>query len=203
MRIATSHEPDFAPGAGWNYSNTNYVLAGMVIEKATGRPYGEEVRRRVIAPLHLTGTSVPGTRTGVPGPSSRAYGKLTRDGSGPVHDVTRLNPSMAFSAGEMISDSKDLGRFYRALLTGRLLPREQLDEMTDTVAVDARNGYGLGLMKTELSCGVTVWGHGGGIHGSTSEAVTTEDGRHSLAFNFNGDWSGDPGAVIEAEYCGD
>ncbi|MFJ8898019.1 serine hydrolase domain-containing protein [Streptomyces sp. NPDC102351] len=203
VRIATSHEPDFAPGAGWNYSNTNYVLAGMVIEKATGRPYGEEVRRRVIAPLHLTGTSVPGTRTGVPGPSSRAYGKLTRDGSGPVHDVTRLNPSMAFSAGEMISDSKDLGRFYRALLTGRLLPREQLDEMTDTVAVDARNGYGLGLMKTELSCGVTVWGHGGGIHGSTSEAVTTEDGRHSLAFNFNGDWSGDPGAVIEAEYCGD
>ncbi|MEW1680098.1 serine hydrolase domain-containing protein [Streptomyces sp. NPDC093594] len=203
VRIATSHEPDFAPGAGWNYSNTNYVLAGMVIEKATGRPYGEEVRRRVIAPLHLTGTSVPGTRTGVPGPSSRAYGKLTRDGSGPVHDVTRLNPSMAFSAGEMISDSKDLGRFYRALLTGRLLPREQLDEMTDTVAVDARNGYGLGLMKTELSCGVTVWGHGGGIHGSASEAVTTEDGRHSLAFNFNGDWSGDPGAVIEAEYCGD
>ncbi|MEQ8143828.1 serine hydrolase domain-containing protein [Streptomyces sp. OP7] len=203
VRIATSHEPDFAPGAGWNYSNTNYVLAGMVIEKATGRPYGEEVRRRVIAPLHLTGTSVPGTRTGVPGPSSRAYGKLTQDGSGPVHDVTRLNPSMASSAGEMISDSKDLGRFYRALLTGRLLPREQLDEMTDTVAVDARNGYGLGLMKTELSCGVTVWGHGGGIHGSTSEAVTTEDGRHSLAFNFNGDWSGDPGAVIEAEYCGD
>lgn len=203
VRVATSHEPDFAPGAGWNYSNTNYVLAGMVIEKATGRPYGEEVRRRVIAPLHLTGTSVPGTRTGVPGPSSRAYGKLTQDGSGPVHDVTRLNPSMASSAGEMISDSKDLGRFYRALLTGRLLPREQLDEMTDTVAVDVRNGYGLGLMKTELSCGVTVWGHGGGIHGSTSEAVTTEDGRHSLAFNFNGDWSGDPGAVIEAEYCGD
>ncbi len=68
---------------------------------------------------------------------------------------------MAFSAGEMISDSKDLGRFYRALLTGRLLPKEQLDEMTDTVAVDDTHGYGLGLMSTELSCGVTVWGHGG------------------------------------------
>ncbi|MGA5797922.1 serine hydrolase domain-containing protein [Streptomyces cellulosae] len=203
VRVAMSHEPDFAPGAGWNYSNTNYVLAGMVIEKATGRPYGEEIRRRVITPLHLTGTSVPGTRTGVPGPSSRAYGKLTEDGSGPVHDVTRLNPSMASSAGEMISDSQDLNRFYRALLTGRLLPRKQLEKMTDTVAVNDRNGYGLGLMSTELSCGVTVWGHGGGIHGSTSDAVTTRDGRHSVAFNFNGDWTGDPGAVIEAEYCGD
>ncbi|MFZ4206683.1 serine hydrolase domain-containing protein [Streptomyces sp. HNS054] len=203
VRVAMSHEPDFAPGAGWNYSNTNYVLAGLVIEKATGRPYGEEIRRRVIRPLHLTGTSVPGTRTGVPGPSSRAYGKLTEDGSGPVHDVTRLNPSMAFSAGEMISDSEDLNRFYRALLTGRLLPKKQLDRMTDTVTVDDTHGYGLGLMSTELSCGVTVWGHGGGIHGSTSDAVTTRGGRHSLAFNFNGDWSGDPEAVIDAEYCGD
>ncbi|MGA5413880.1 serine hydrolase domain-containing protein [Streptomyces pseudogriseolus] len=203
VRVATSHKPDFEPGAGWNYSNTNYVLAGMVIEKAAGRPYGEEIRRRVIAPLHLTGTSVPGTRTGVPGPSSRAYGKLTVDGSGPVLDVTRLNPSMASSAGEMISDSKDLNRFYRALLTGRLLPRTQLDEMTDTVAVDDTHAYGLGLMRTELSCGVTVWGHGGGIHGSTSDAVTTRDGRHSLALNFNGDWTGNTESVIDAEYCGD
>jgi D-alanyl-D-alanine carboxypeptidase len=48
-----------------------------------------------------------------------------------------------------------------------------------------------------------VWGHGGGIHGSSSEAVTTADGRHSVAFNFNGDWSGDSDAVIEAEFCGE
>ncbi len=103
----------------------------------------------------------------------------------------------------MISDSKDLNRFYRALLTGRLLPRTQLDEMTDTVAVDDTHAYGLGLMRTELSCGVTVWGHGGGIHGSTSDAVTTRDGRHSLALNFNGDWTGNTESVIDAEYCGD
>lgn len=57
-------------------------------------------------------------------------------------------------------------------------------------------------MKTKLTCGVTVWGHGGGIHGSISEGVTTRDGRHALAFNFNGDWSGDTAAVIEAEFCG-
>ncbi|MGW4866752.1 serine hydrolase domain-containing protein [Streptomyces chartreusis] len=202
VALAMTHAPDFAPGTSWNYSNTNYVLAGMVIEKATGRPYGAEVRDRIIKPLHLTGTSVPGTRVTVPGPSSRAYSKLAETATGPTYDVTRINPSIAYSAGEMISDSTDLGRFYAALLRGKLLPRKQLAEMTTTVQVDERNGYGLGLMKSELSCGVTVWGHGGGIHGSTSEAVTTKDGRHSLAFNLNGDWSGDTGAVIEAEFCG-
>ncbi|MGC0377270.1 serine hydrolase domain-containing protein [Streptomyces sp. SAI-229] len=203
VRIALAHEPDFAPGTSWNYSNTNYVLAGMVIEKATGRPYGEEIRRRVIDPLRLTATSVPGTRTSLPRPSSHAYSKLAPAATGPTYDVTRINPSLAHSAGEMISDSEDLNRFYRALLTGRLLPREQVNEMTTMVPVDDTHAYGLGLMRTTLSCGVDVWGHGGGIHGSVSEAVTTKDGRHSLAFNLNGDWAGDTEAVIEAEFCGD
>ncbi|MFD8489899.1 serine hydrolase domain-containing protein [Streptomyces sp. NPDC059712] len=203
VAIATAHEPDFAPGTDWRYSNTNYILAGMVIEEATGRPYAEEVRRRIIDPLKLRATSVPGTRVSLPRPSSRAYSKLAETATGPTYDVTRLNPSMAGSAGEMISDSADLNRFYTALLRGRLLPAKQLAEMTTTVPAMPGASYGLGLIKRELDCGVTVWGHGGGIHGSSSEAVTTRDGRHALAFNFNGDWSGDSDAVIEAEFCGD
>ncbi|MFV0135984.1 serine hydrolase domain-containing protein [Streptomyces sp. HMX87] len=201
VAIAMGHEPDFAPGTSWNYSNTNYVLAGMVIEKATGRGYGAEIRRRIIEPLHLRATSLPGTRVTVPQPSSRAYSKLAGTATGRTYDVTRLNPSIAGAAGEMVSDSADLNRFYSALLRGKLLPAAQLAQMTDTVDVAKGLGYGLGLMRTELSCGVNVWGHGGGIHGSVSEAVTTKDGRHTLALNFNGDWSGDGGAVIEAEFC--
>ncbi|MFF7276707.1 serine hydrolase [Streptomyces griseorubiginosus] len=204
VAVAMAHRPDFAPGTSWNYSNTNYVLAGMVIQKVTGRSYGEEIRDRVIEPLHLTATSVPGTRVTVPRPSSRAYSKLAQTATGPTYDVTRLNPSLASSAGEMISDSADLDRFYSALLKGRLLPPKQLKEMKATVAVEGipNAGYGLGLIDRRLSCGVHVWGHDGGIHGSNSVAVTTADGRHSLAFNFNGDWSGDTDAVVEAEFCG-
>ncbi|MFH8463640.1 serine hydrolase domain-containing protein [Streptomyces sp. NPDC017991] len=203
VAIATSHEPDFAPGTSWNYSNTNYVVAGMVIEKVTGHAYGDEIRQRIIEPLGLHATLVPGTYPKVPKPSSRAYGKLAMTATGPTYDVTELNPGLASASGEMISDSGDLNRFYSALLRGGLLPRKQLAEMKTTVKVgEVRNaGYGLGLIERELSCGVVVWGHGGGIHGSNSEAVTTADGRHSLAFNFNGDWSGDTDAVIEAEYC--
>ncbi|NUQ97028.1 MAG: beta-lactamase family protein [Streptomyces sp.] len=204
LAIAMSHKPNFAPGTSWSYSNTNYLLAAMVIEKATGNPYGEEIGHRIINPLHLTGTSVPGTRVTVPQPSSRAYSKLAQSTTGPTYDVTTLNPAIAYGSGEMISDSADLDRFYSALLGGRLLPAQQLKEMKTTVKIDvAPNArYGLALIDRTLSCGVHVWGHDGGIHGSASVAVTTQDGRHSLAFNLNGDWSGDSDAVVEAEFCG-
>ncbi|WBO66341.1 serine hydrolase domain-containing protein [Streptomyces camelliae] len=202
VAIAMRHAPDFAPGAAWHYSNTNYVLAGMVIEKVTGHPYATEIERRILRPLHLTGTSLPGTKVTLPRPSSNSYSKFT-DPNGSTYDVTNLNPSLASAAGEMISTSADLDRFYRALLGGKLLPPERLKEMKTTVEATGipHARYGLGLMDTRLTCGVHVWGHGGGIHGSVSEAVTTADGRHSLAFNFNGDWSGDSDAVLDGEFC--
>ncbi|HET6855665.1 MAG TPA: serine hydrolase domain-containing protein, partial [Streptomyces sp.] len=204
VKMAMGHKPDFAPGTSWNYSNTNFIVAGMVIEKAAGRSYGHEIERRILKPLKLRATSVPGTEARMPRPSGRAYSKLSIDPAAQVHDVTELNPSAAGAAGEMISNSADLQRFYRALLGGRLLPDEQLKEMTTTVAVGdefPEGRYGLGLMQLKLKCGKEVWGHGGGIHGSSSEALVTRDADHSLAFNFNGDWSGDSSAVIEAEFC--
>ncbi|MEU3604159.1 serine hydrolase domain-containing protein [Streptomyces sp. NPDC035033] len=203
--IAMEHAPDFAPGTSWNYSNTNFVLAGLVIEKVTGRPYGKAVENRIVKPLKLRATSVPGTGVNVPRPSSRAYSTLVPDPSAPVHDVTELNPSLAHAAGEMISDSADLQTFYRALLKGRLLPKAEMRELTTTVPVSPQHPrfrYGLGISWQELSCGTEIWGHGGGIHGSLSEAYATRDGRHTLAANINADWTGDTQAVIEAEFCG-
>ena len=204
VAIAMTHKPNFPPGTSWSYSNTNYVLAGMVIEQVTGKSYATEINQRIIKPLGLHATLVPGTYPKVPQPSSRAYGKLAETATGPTYDVTELNPSLASAAGEMISDSADLNRFYTALFRGRLLPPEQLKEMKTTIKVDEipNATYGLGLIERTLSCGVHVWGHDGGIHGSTSSSVTTADGSHSLSFNLNGDWSGDIDAVIEAEFCG-
>ncbi|MEU6917340.1 serine hydrolase domain-containing protein [Streptomyces olindensis] len=202
VAMAMTHRRDFAPGTSWKYSNTNYILAALVIERITGRPYGEAVERRIIEPLKLTATSVPRTRTTVPRPSSRAYGKLARTPDGPTHDVTEFHPSFAYS-GEMVSDSADLNRFFSALLRGEVLAPRQLKEMRRTVPTTKKNErYGLGLRSYRLTCGRTVWGHGGDIHGSSSMAVTTRDGRHSLAVNFNGDWAGETKAVVEAEFCG-
>ncbi|MFF3847795.1 serine hydrolase domain-containing protein [Streptomyces sp. NPDC002328] len=207
VRLAMDHEPVFPPGADWSYSNTNYVLAGLVIEKVTGRPYGVEVRDRIVKPLRLRSTTVPGTDPRMPRPAGRAYSKLLQDPAGPTYDVTELNPSIARAAGEIISNSSDLNAFTSALVRGRLLPPAELEELTTTVPAGEEQPpgsatYGLGLMKVKLSCGKELWGHTGGIHGSLSVAMTTRDGGHSLALNLNGDWAGDPIAVVEAEYCG-
>ncbi|MFE5797073.1 serine hydrolase domain-containing protein [Streptomyces sp. NPDC056503] len=205
VALAMDHAPDFAPGTSWSYSNTNYVLAGLVIEKVTGRPYGKAVENRIIKPLKLRATSVPGTDPTMPNPSSPAYSTLSAEPGAPVHEVGELSPTIAYAAGEIISDSRDLQTFYRALLQGRLLPKDALREMTTTIAVSPElpgAGYGLGLMKQKLSCGKEVWGHGGGIHGSLSEAYATRDGRHSLAANINADWTGDTQAILEGEFCG-
>ncbi|MFE7132443.1 serine hydrolase domain-containing protein [Streptomyces sp. NPDC057638] len=205
VAVAMKHPPYFAPGASWRYSNTNYLLAGLVIEKATGRSYASEIERRILRPLKLRATSVPRTSVTVPGPSGRAYSRLSPDPAATtVHDVTEFNPSLAGASGEMISDTKDLHTFLTALLRGKLLPREQLNAMTTTVPVpgDPRRGYGLGLQVRELSCGTKVWGHSGEILGSLSGAVSTRDGSHTLSLNYNAEWGRTAGLVVEAEFCG-
>ncbi|MFH8368331.1 serine hydrolase domain-containing protein [Streptomyces sp. NPDC018031] len=208
VELAMSHRPYFAPGGGWHYSDTNYVLAGMVIERATGHSYAQEIERRILRPLRLDATTLPGTGSRLPRPSGRGYSKLTGTLGGPAepgsvtYDVTALNPSLAGAAGEMVSTTGDLNRFYTALLSGEILRPRELAEMTTTVPVGGtRFSYGLGLMKYESSCG-PLWGHNGGIQGSVSDSLATPDGEHALSFNFNGDWSGSLDRVVEAEFCG-
>jgi D-alanyl-D-alanine carboxypeptidase len=204
VRTATAHPPLFAPGAGWHYSNTDYVLAGMVIRAVTGHGYAREIERRILRPLGLHATSLPGDSPRLPGRHGRAYSRLYDSGPhGTVHDVTRFDPSLAGASGEMVSTTGDLITFVRGLLDGRLLPARQLAEMTTTV----RSGtphvrYGLGLREERLPCGKTVWGHDGGIYGSQSAVFTTRDGRHAAAFDINGDFAGDTGKLLEAEFCG-
>lgn len=214
VRLAMRHRPAFAPGTDWAYSNTNYLLAGMVVEAVTGHGYAQQIEERVLRPLGLRRTSLPGTSPALPRPHGRAYSTLYRGRPGdgpaapPVRDVTALNPSMAGASGEMISTTGDLVAFYRALLGGRLLPARQLAAMTDTVPTgEGTSGrsdrYGLGIRSLELSCGTTVWGHVGDIHGSLSTAAATRDGAHAAAFNVNADWAPRGGEkLLEAEFCG-
>lgn len=117
----------------------------MIIERITGRPYGETVRDRVIRPLGLSSTTVPGADPRMPRPSGHAYSKLSADPAATrVHDVTHFSPTLAHAAGEIISTSADLTRFYSALLGGRLLPPEQLAAMTTTVESPRHPGRGTG-----------------------------------------------------------
>ncbi len=120
--------------------------------------------------------------------------------------MTSNNGSQSWADGDIISSAADLNRFFRALLGGRLLPPRQLAAMKTTVATFPEAPgfrYGLGLTSDRTGCGVELWGHGGGWMGSHTMAASTEDGRHSLAFNLNADWYPQGlGSVIEAEFCG-
>ncbi|MFH9066045.1 serine hydrolase domain-containing protein [Streptomyces coeruleorubidus] len=195
-------DPETAPV----YSNTNFVIAGMVIEKATGRSYAQEITRRVIRPLKLRGTSFPGTSPHMPKPHPVGYSRLHQDApDAPIHDATEQNMTWLGAAGDVISTSGDLNRFQRALITGELLPPKQMAQMLDEVPAGGGLGYGLGVEFAQLSCGVKVVGKSGRTNGSLSAMVGTQDGKHQLTFNINGDWLPDPSLyinVIEAEFCG-
>ncbi|TDC55045.1 class A beta-lactamase-related serine hydrolase [Actinomadura sp. KC345] len=187
VRAGVRLPPPFPPGTGWRYSNTNYVLAGLIIEKVTGRSYAEEVRRRIIRPLGLGDTSLPGKRTSIPGPHAHGYIQVTKDGTPRPVDITRLNPSWSWAAGEMISTTADVNRFFAALLDGRLLPPAQLKAMKTTVPFPLPNGStdGLGMVKMPLPCGISVWGKDGGLHGYMTQSVHSEDGRRHLTISAN------------------
>ncbi|CAL9326586.1 MULTISPECIES: serine hydrolase domain-containing protein [Streptomyces] len=207
VAVALKHPPVNEPGTAPAYSNTNYVIAGMVIEKATGRSYAQEITRRIVRPLKLRGTSFPGTSPHLPKPHPVGYSRLHQDApDAPVHDATEQNMTWLGAAGDVISTGGDLNRFQRALIKGELLPRKQLKEMLDEVPTGDGLGFGLGVEFATLSCGVKVVGKTGRTNGSLSAMVGTRDGEHQLTFNINGDWLPDPSLytdVIEAEFCGE
>ncbi|MEV0537484.1 serine hydrolase domain-containing protein [Kitasatospora sp. NPDC050463] len=178
--IATKHPVYFQPGQGWHYSNTNYIVVGMLIERITGRSWADEVQRRIVRPLGLTGTSMPLNSPFVPGPHAHGYYKLA---TGPA-DVTLLDPSMAGAAGAGISTTADLARFVSALLGGRLLGPAQLAEMKRTSPQSGPAEYGLGLQRTPTACG-EYWGHGGGIPGYSTLMYGRTDGRRQFTASLN------------------
>ncbi|PJN31614.1 serine hydrolase [Streptomyces sp. CB02959] len=158
LDLAFTHKALFAPGTDWSYSNTNYILAGLLIERITGRPFAEQLSKRVIEPLGLRHTYVPAAGDeGLRDAHPRGYHASGPGGA--LNDVTEMDPSSAWAAGELVSSPSDLSRFFSALLGGRLLKPAQLTEMKTTVRMPDRPGaaaevrYGLGLMRTQLSCG--------------------------------------------------
>jgi D-alanyl-D-alanine carboxypeptidase len=206
LDAALAKPAQFPPGSAIKYTNTNYVVAGLLIEEVTGRPAADEITRRIIAPLGLSDTYFPApgdTRLRAP----FAHGYEVIDGN--RKDVTVFNASAAGMAGSLISSNEDTSAFITALLDGRVVPPAQLQEMMETVPMPDGDGlldYGLGLMKVSLPCGVTAWGHGGDIDGYHSFMAKTAD-RPAVSMTFTQDPdaaspAADPrGDIMSALYC--
>ncbi|MFP3989629.1 serine hydrolase domain-containing protein [Streptomyces sp. E11-3] len=185
VALAMRHAPDFPAGTDWAYSNTNYVLAGMVIEKVTGQTWERQVNDRILRPLGLRDTDTPGTWPFLPQPHAANYQQFAVDG--PMVDTTLpYRPFDSGADGSMTGTARDLNRFFAALAGGRLLEPRELAAMRTTVPVPrdsgqpAGTGAGLGLFSTPLSCGGSYVGHGGSGFGYVVEAAATTDGQRTL-----------------------
>ena len=174
----------FPPGTRWEYSNTNYLLLGLLVQRVTGRPIGEEITGRVINRLKLADTYWPATGEQI------IRGRHPRGYYAPAPgarwtDVTRLDPSIGWAAGQLVSTPGDLATFTRDLLAGRLLAARELKQMLTTVGAPGFEPgttwrYGLGLAGRTLRCGVVAWGHGGDITGFETRNLATADGRAAV-----------------------
>lgn len=180
LDAALAQPKRFEPGEKYEYSNTNYVVAGLLIQKAGGRPVGEAIDR-VIAKAGLKDTYWPAQgEQRIRGRHAQAYALSDLlDPKSKVVNATEIETSAAWASGAMVSTPKDVARFYHALLQGKVLNKPQLDEMRRTVTVDERSSYGLGLEATKLSCGGVWWGHGGSIHGWASLGGATDGGKNA------------------------
>ena len=199
VAIATSHPPLFPPGGGWSYSNTNYILAGLIIEAATGHTAKAELRQRIFTPLGLRNTSFPVTDPGISGYHAHGYllpGNPYFPTDQPLDVTDLISPSWAWTAGAVISTADDLSRFYGALFGGRLLRASLLQQMMTTVQVDPVFGYGLGVFSIRTLCG-TIWGHNGGVPGYNSFASNSRDGKRSLVMAVSTEPNGQTGPLLD------
>lgn len=167
--IATREPLGSTPGTEFGYSNTDYVLLGMLVERVTGNGYADELERRVLGPARLRDTYVSGHGPWLRRPAMRGY-----EAVGPTArptDLTAYNMSVAPASGDIVSTARDVNRFYAALLGGRLLPDRLVREMREALPAFPGFDYGLGLGRTEL-CGQEVWGHVGGVPGYGTYSFT-------------------------------
>ncbi|MFG2122500.1 serine hydrolase domain-containing protein [Streptomyces sp. NPDC048710] len=194
-----------APGAAYSYSNTNFVVAGMLIEKLTGHSVKTEYENRILKPLQLTDTFYVHPDTKIPGRFTRGY--LTPDTAGAqLVDATAQTVSWAQSAGAIISSARDLNTFYSALLRGKLMSAARLAEMERFTQVNSTTAYGLGLRRRDLTCGVSVYGHTGAVQGYYTYAFATKDGKRSVTAvantSNNSKVLNTLAGVLESAFCG-
>jgi D-alanyl-D-alanine carboxypeptidase len=178
-----SQPPLFPPGTNYNYSNSNYVLLGLVVERVTGQRFSDYVRRKVLRPSGMTHSLLPNDAK-FPKPHAEGYTEQTL--SGQLENSTNWNPSWGWSAGAMISTLSDLHRWARIVATGKLLSRATQRQRTQFIQVPSTPSaaYGLGLVN------IDGWiGHNGSLPGYESVTVYLPGKRLTMVVLINSDIS--------------
>ena len=183
VRFALAKPARFAPGEGFAYSNTNYLLVQLIIEAVTGVSYAGQIRDRIVRPLGLSDTIVPVERTDIPGPHAHGYHAYRAAGQLRVVDVTESSPSWYGAAGSVISTTADLDTFMSALLGGRLLAQPLLAEMLTFTPPPPGPGVSVGLFRKDFAGGRIGVGHFGSVPGYLCYLYSTPDGTVRMAMS--------------------
>ena len=185
-------EPDFAPGEGWRYSNTNYLLMAMIIEKATGSTLSSEFKEQLWEPLNLQNYYL-WLADSIPENQAHVFGDNFEFGSS-EKDLTFLprvsHESITFGSSGIVTTSSDLARWCYLLFEGQVLSEKSMNEMlrfVDFIPQSNMKGYGLGvqLFRYAQSNGEKAIGHGGGNIGSATYMVYLPEYHTSLAVMVN------------------
>ncbi|MCX4395808.1 serine hydrolase [Streptomyces sp. NBC_01767] len=180
LEYSFKHPLRFQPGKKFEYSNTNAILLGLVVEKASGRPLADYLERNVFEPAGMSHTFLP-RAAAFPAPHAQGYTDQTA--SGRTGNATNWNPSWAWAAGGAISDQRDLRIWARVLATGTLLsPATQAERLRTGPSGLPDTGYGLGIFD------VHGWvGHNGSLPGYESLVVHMPDTKATLVVLLNTD----------------
>ena len=164
VAVAAKQPPLFAPGAKYNYSNTNWFLLGLIIEKVTHDTIAHQIASRILTPMGLVQTSFPTTGWGMPSPYAHGY-SLDAKGAW-VDESAVLAPSVSWAAGVMISDMADMKRWVKAYVTGTTNGAATQKARLTCLPTGAKNtSFGLGV-----GCSAGWYGYTGGITGYNTGA---------------------------------
>jgi len=181
-------KPPFEAGKGWEYSDTNYIVLGMVIEKVTGKPYFDLARTGLLEKYRLTRTTpqegrvIPGVVQGYAGDNNPFGGKDAMIQGGKFS----INPQLEWCGGGMATNSEDLARWAKLMYEGEAIPRDLLPQMLDGVAVAPGRDvkYGLGVMIRPTRLGVS-YGHSGFFPGYLTDLMYFPEHKISVAVQVN------------------
>jgi D-alanyl-D-alanine carboxypeptidase len=164
VTIAGKQPPLFAPGTKYNYSNTNWLLLGLIIEKVTHHTIVAEIHDRLLAPMGLSQTSFPTTNWGMPVPY--AHGYELNDKKQWIDQSAVLPPSVSWATGAMISDMADMKKWVKAYVTGTTNSAATQEARLTCIPTGKGNlSFGLGI-----DCAAGWYGRVGGITGYNTAA---------------------------------
>ncbi|MGW2313865.1 serine hydrolase domain-containing protein [Actinomadura luteofluorescens] len=187
------------PGEKWTYSNTNYTLLGVIIERLTGHDLATELHERLFGPLGMTKSYLMvEPPDGVKGPHGHGY---YPDAGGTLRDVDRFNAGYTGGAGGVVSTAHDVSAFQRAFTQGKLLPPELQRVLTDRLPSDSRTQG-----KSRSSCSEDFYITGGLAPGSIAMTFYSADGRRQFAMSFTlsvkpSAVEVDAGKAVETVFC--